>query len=225
MRTRTPRESTARSLASVDWRSDRPYSSVRRPRKGNLSDRNPMSRNAAQPGVATGVDGCVSRKSSIFLRRIVGVTTAAMSRHTSSVQAAGAGSHKPRAGGGGRGNDRRIPFDVHSPRSIRVTASRRCPAPNISSVTVDHDDSCELPPREGGGSPNQCFGHSRTNANPGIPARTPPLRLPRLATTAELRVIDLIAQHDPEANPELPRRRDAGFRESLLHHLPSIEAL
>src|SRR5207244_2425577 len=28
-----------------------------------------------------------------------------------------------------------------------------------------------------------------------------------------------------EANPELPRRRDAGFRESLLHDLPSIEAL
>src|SRR2546422_4751157 len=77
------------------------------------------------------------------------------------------------------------------------------------------------------GRPNQCFGHSRTrtSANTGIPARTPRLRLPRQATTAELRVIDLIAQHDPEANPELPRRRDAGFRESLLHDLPSIEAL
>ena len=110
---------------------------------------------------------------------------------------------------------------------IRVTASRRCPAPNISSVTVDHDDSCELPPPEGGGSPNQCCGHSRTRtrADTGIPARTPRLRLPRQPTTAELRVIDLIAQHDPEANPELPRRRDAGFRESLLHDLPSIEAL
>ena len=92
---------------------------------------------------------------------------------------------------------------------------------------MDHDDSCELPPREGGGSPNQCFGHSRTrtSANTGIPARTPRLRLPRQATTAELRVIDLIAQHDPETNPELPRRRDAGFREALLHDLPSIEAL
>ena len=30
---------------------DRPYSSVRRPRKGNMGDRNTMSRNAAQPGV------------------------------------------------------------------------------------------------------------------------------------------------------------------------------
>src|SRR3989454_1285542 len=112
-------------------------------------------------------------------------------------------------------------------RSIRVTASRRCPAPNISSVTVDHDDSCELPPREGGGSPNQCFGHSRTrtSANPGIPAQTPRLRLPRLATTAELGVVNLIAQHDPQTNAQLPRRRNAGFRESLLHGLPSIETL
>ena len=84
-----------------------------------------------------------------------------------------------------------------------------------------------LPPREGGGSPNQCFGHSRTrtNANTGTPAQTPLLRLPRQATTAELRVVDVIAQHDPEANPELPRRRDVGLRESFLRHLPSIEAL
>jgi hypothetical protein len=35
---------------SVDWPSDRPYSSMRRPRKGNVGDRNTMSRNAA-PGV------------------------------------------------------------------------------------------------------------------------------------------------------------------------------
>jgi len=117
-------------------------------------------------------------------------------------------------------------FDVHSQRSIRVTLHHDgVSAPNISSVTYDHNDSCELPPFEGGGSPNQCFDHSRTNANTGIPAQTPPLRLPRQATTAEFRVISLIAQHDPEANPELPRRRDAGFREALLHDLPSIEAL
>src|SRR2546422_1801892 len=77
------------------------------------------------------------------------------------------------------------------------------------------------------GRPNQCFGHSRTrtSANTGIPARTPRLRLPRQATTAELRVIDPIAQHDPEPNPQLPRRRDAGLRESLLRDLPSIEPL
>src|SRR5258708_10734520 len=109
----------------------------------------------------------------------------------------------------------------------RVTESRRCPAPNISSVTVDHDDSCELPPREGGGSPNQCCGHSRTRtrADTGIPARTPRLRLPRQPTTAEFCVVNLIAQHDPETNAELPRRRDAGLREPFLHDLPTIETL
>jgi len=66
---------------------------------------------------------------------------------------------------------------------------------------------------------------TRTRADTGIPARTPRSRLPRQPTAAELCVVDLIAQHDPEANPELPRRRDAGFRDSLLHHLPAIEAL
>src|SRR5215472_1454779 len=63
------------------------------------------------------------------------------------------------------------------------------------------------------------------NADTGIPAHTPRFRLPRQTTTAELRVIDLIAQHNPETNPQLPRRRDVGFRESFLRHLPSIEAL
>src|SRR5258708_25144324 len=109
----------------------------------------------------------------------------------------------------------------------RVTESRRCPAPNISSVTVDHDDSCELPPREGGGSPNQCCGHSstRTRADSSIPARTPRLRLPRQPTTAEFCVVNLIAQHDPETNAQLPRRRDAGLREPFLQDLPTIETL
>src|SRR5260221_12903324 len=108
-----------------------------------------------------------------------------------------------------------------------LRSSRRCPAPNISSVTLDHDDSCELPPREGGGSPNQCCGHSRTRtrADSGIPARTPRLRLPRQPTTAELCVVNLIAQHDPEPNAQLPRRRDAGLREPFLPDLPPIEAL
>src|SRR6185295_19591542 len=96
----------------------------------------------------------------------------------------------------------RLPHSSMSTLSAqsRVTASRRCPAPNISSVTADHDDSCELPPTEGGGSPNQCCGHSRTRtrADTGIPARTPPLRLSRQAMTAELGVVNLIAQHDPQ---------------------------
>jgi hypothetical protein len=131
-----------------------------------------------------------------------------------------------RVGGGGRRCVAAV-FDVHTSRSIRVAASRRCLHQTSLRSPADHDDSCELLPFEGGGSPNQCFGHSRTrtNANTGIPAHTPRLRLPRQATTAEFRVVDLIAQHDPETNAQLPRRRDVGFRESLLRHLPSIEAL
>ena len=92
---------------------------------------------------------------------------------------------------------------------------------------ADHDDACELPPSEGGGSPNQCCGHSRTTtrADTGIPARTPPLRLPRQPTTAELCVVNLIAQHDPESNAQFSRRRDARLGESLLRDLSTIEAL
>ena len=53
----------------------------------------------------------VSRMSSNFLRRIVGVslTTSTVSRHSFSVQAAGAGSHKPKSWRRRRGNDRRVP--------------------------------------------------------------------------------------------------------------------
>jgi hypothetical protein len=98
------------------------------------------------------------------------LTTSAVSRDTLPVQVAGADSHKPKS-------RQRRPWLVVArrdrvstlKRSICVTASeRRCP-PNISSATTDHDDSCELPPFEGGGSPNQFAGHSRpltTQASP-----------------------------------------------------------
>src|ERR1700730_17539186 len=156
------------------------------------------------------------------------LTTSAMSRHTFSVQAAGAGSHEPKSW-------RRRPWQ-RSPDSFRCPLSALNPCHCITTVSLhqtslrspaDHDDSCELPPREGGGSPNQCCGHSRTRtrADTGIPARTPRLRLPRQPTTAEFCVVNLIAQHDPETNAQLPRRRDAGLREPFLHHLPTIEAL
>jgi len=69
------------------------------------------------------------------------------------------------------------------------------------------------------------FRSLETNATRAIPAQTPLLRLPRQATTAELSVVNLIAQHDPETNPQLSRRCDARLRESLLCHLSSIEAL
>src|SRR5262249_26476828 len=97
-------------------------------------------------------------------------------------------------------------------RSVRCPRSALDPCRCITTVSgtrhlVGHQrtmmTSCELPPREGGASPNQCFGHSRTrtNANTGTPARTPRVRLPRQATTAAFRVVDLIAHHDPETNP------------------------
>jgi hypothetical protein len=77
-------------------------------------------------------DNCVrarartSRTSSIFLWRMVGVslTTSKLSRHTFSVQAAGAGSHKPRVGRGGR---------ARSPRSHSVST------PSARSVSLHHD--------------------------------------------------------------------------------------
>src|SRR5712691_7132146 len=107
------------------------------------------------------------------------------------------------------------------------------------SVSLHHDGVCtkhlfghlrtmmtranSLRSREAGSPINVSViqGPTPTQASP----HTPRLRLPRQATTAEFRVVDLIAQHDPEPNPQLPRRRDVGLRESLLRHLSSIEAL
>src|SRR5258708_38179768 len=40
--------------------------------------------------------------------------------------------------------------------------SRRRPRPNISSVTVDHDDCGELPPPSRCGRPNQRWRHPRS---------------------------------------------------------------
>src|SRR5260370_36634729 len=58
-------------------------------------------------------------------------------------------------------------FDVHTRRSIRVTASRRCLHQTSLRSPADHGDSCELPPFEGGGAAHQCFRHSRSKAHPG----------------------------------------------------------
>src|SRR5215470_810015 len=46
-----------------------------------------------------------------------------------------------------------------------------------------------------------------------------------LSTTTELFIVDLIAQHDPEANPQLARHRHASFAKPLLHEFAAIEAL
>jgi hypothetical protein len=49
--------------------------------------------------------------------------------------------------------------------------------------------------------------------------------LPHLATATELLVIDLVAQHNVEPNPELASGRDSRFPQSLLCQLAPVEAL
>jgi hypothetical protein len=63
-----------------------------------------------------------------------------------------------------------------------------------------------------------------TTTHASIPAQAQLLRLPHRATAAELHVINLIAQHDPEPNPQLTRRSDAGFAEAFLWQLPTVKA-
>src|SRR5260370_33164040 len=49
--------------------------------------------------------------------------------------------------------------------------------------------------------------------------------LPHLAAATELLVIDLVAQHNVEPNPELTSCRDSSFPQSLLCQLAPVEAL
>src|SRR6267378_2371772 len=49
--------------------------------------------------------------------------------------------------------------------------------------------------------------------------------LPRLAAATELLVIDLLAQHDPQPDPELASCGDSRFTRSLLCQLAPVEAL
>src|SRR5262250_3526651 len=46
-----------------------------------------------------------------------------------------------------------------------------------------------------------------------------------LSATTELLVIDLIAQHDPQPDPQLAGRSHARFPQPLLHQLATIESL
>src|SRR5713101_4023166 len=48
--------------------------------------------------------------------------------------------------------------------------------------------------------------------------------LPRFSATAELFVINLVAHHDPESDPEFPGCRDSRFPRSLLHQFAPVEA-
>src|ERR1039458_7141439 len=49
--------------------------------------------------------------------------------------------------------------------------------------------------------------------------------LPHLAAATELLVIDLIAQHNPQADPEFASCGNSGFAQSLLGQLAPVEAL
>src|SRR5687767_7380830 len=92
-----------------------------------------------------------------------------MSRHTMSVQAAGAGSHSPRVGGGGRVAVFRAAL-VSTRTVLEILPSYlRCCPPNISSVTRDHDDCANS--LTGGGVPTHFAGHVlRPHLHTGIPA-------------------------------------------------------
>ena len=49
--------------------------------------------------------------------------------------------------------------------------------------------------------------------------------LPHLSAATELLVIDLVAQHDPETNPEFASYSDSRFSQSLLYQLAPVETL
>src|SRR5206468_4850997 len=85
-------------------------------------------------------------------------------------------------------------FDVHARRSVRVTASRRClHQTSLRSPRTMMTRANSLHVREAGRPINVSVtqGPTPTRASP----HTPRLRLPRQATTAEFRIVDLIAQH------------------------------
>jgi hypothetical protein len=110
-----------------------------------------------------------ARASSAFLGSGQSLTTSAgVKTH---VLRSGRGSRLSQAKESAEAAVTRLPdfVDVHAPRSSVSTASRRWCPPNISSVPPDHEDSSELPPSEGGGSPNQFAGHSRPLTTQAFP--------------------------------------------------------
>ncbi len=98
----------------------------------------------------------------------------------------------------------------------RLRSSTQCCPPNISSITVDHDELFELPVSQGRRSlitrsvtfrtiPR--FWHLRT--------RTTAFLL-LLSTTTELVVLNLIPQHDPQPDPELASYGHARLPQTFL---------
>jgi hypothetical protein len=101
----------------------------------------------------------------------------------------------------------------------------RCCPPNISSVTRDHDDCANS--LAGGGLPTHFAGHAlRPTTSPHRHSRieASPCRRWRQCATAELVVVDLIAQQDPQSDAQLARHRDARLAEAFLLQLPPIES-
>jgi hypothetical protein len=123
------------------------------------------------------------------------LTTSALSRDTFSVQAAGAGSHKPRVGGGGRVSvGQRCRMSTPQRSTICHRINNGVAHQTSLRSQRDHDDSCELP-STGGGAPIHFAGHDRRTTSPHRQPRiqASPLRRSCRSATAELFVVDLIA--------------------------------
>src|SRR6201987_4727715 len=65
---------------------------------------------------------------------------------------------------------------------------------------------------------------SRTTVAIRHPRMDTTVFLPRLSATAELLVINLVTQHDPESDSQFPGCCDSRFPQSLLHQFAPIEA-
>ena len=88
---------------------------------------------------------------------------------------------------------------------------------------MTHANSLHL--REAGSLINCRSLTTKTIAHTGLPARTLRSRLPPWAATAELAVINVVTQHNPQPNPQLPRRRDSSLRDAFLDELAPVETL
>jgi hypothetical protein len=146
-------------------------------------------------------------------------------RQTFSDQAAGAGSHTPMSRRRRPCPRRLKSFPVSTSERSIPCVTRRCCPPNISSVTTDHDDSCELPE---GRRVAYSFCRSRTirTTSPRRHSRIQASPLGRLCwrATAELVVIDRIAQHDPQSDAEFAAHRTTSCSEPLRLQFASIKS-
>jgi DNA invertase Pin-like site-specific DNA recombinase len=133
---------------------------------------------------------------------------------------------KARVGGGGRvsGGQR---FPMSTPQRSKLSSSITDGVAHQTSLRSprDHDDSCELP-STGGGSPIHFAGHDPRTTSPHRHPRiqASPRRRSFRSATAELLVIDLIAQENPQADAELPRDGHPRFAEPLLRQFPAVES-